>query len=350
MKLGKFGEPQLKRSILKGMQDNNDVVLSKAQVGVDAVVLHAIDGQMVTTTTTVSMPIQRPAYLAVVKAMNNLYVAGATPRGIMLAITVPEHFNESKVRALVDEAKGTMAKWENVSLLGGHTELSIHVSCPIISVTALGVTDCGFSQKALSEIVPDMDIIMTKWTGMEATYLLAENHYEKLCERFSKSYIDLALSFGDHISVSREAAVLKELGIHAMHDVSTGGVFAGIWEVLEPSGLGCRVDLKQIPIKQETIELAEYFNENPYMLTGAGSLLAVVADGQAIVEQLAEHDIFAAVIGKTTKAKQRAVCIEIEEEGEWIDTAKTRRRKAVEERYLIPPQSDAIYTLLSDIK
>ncbi len=347
MKLGKLGESQLKRSVLKQIADKNGIVLSKTQVGVDAAIMDMSNGQLAIATATVSIPIKRPAFLAITRAMNNLTVAGALPKGVSLALTVPAHYSENKVRLLVEETQNALDKWENVSLLGGHTELSEHVTCPIVSVTAVGTTYKGFSQKALKDITPDMDIIMTKWAGMEATYLLAENRYEDLCTKLPASYVMVAYQFGEHLSIEKEATLLSNMGVQAMHDVSTGGVFAGIWELMESSGLGCRVDLKRIPIKQETIEVMEFVNENPYMVAGGGSLLAVVENGEQIVEKLCEAGIYAAVIGKTTKDKKRTICIDIEEEGEWVDTAKTRRRKAVEERYLTPPQSDALYTLLS---
>lgn len=58
-----------------------------------------------------------------------------------------------------------------------------------------------------------------------------------------------------------------------MHDLSQGGIFTALWEMAERAGVGLEVDLKRIPVKQETIELCEYFDINPYNLYSAGALL-----------------------------------------------------------------------------
>ena len=42
--------------------------------------------------------------------------------------------------------------------------------------------------------------------------------------------------------------------------------------------VGLSIDLKNIPIKQHTIEVCEYFNLNPYMLRSGGTLLLACAN------------------------------------------------------------------------
>lgn len=46
-------------------------------------------------------------------------------------------------------------------------------------------------------------------------------------------------------------------GVHAMHDVTEGGIFGALWEMGAASGVGIVADLDKIPIRQETIELCE---------------------------------------------------------------------------------------------
>ena len=60
------------------------------------------------------------------------------------------------------------------------------------------------------------------------------------------------------------------------------------------------IDLKKIPIRQETIEICEFFDLNPYGLLSGGSLLIVAEDGDGMVKALQEAGIPAAVIGRTT--------------------------------------------------
>ena len=62
-----------------------------------------------------------------------------------------------------------------------------------------------------------------------------------------------------YISVQSEAAVAVTSGVSAMHDVTEGGIFGALWEMAEASGVGLEIDLKKIPIRQETVEVCEFF-------------------------------------------------------------------------------------------
>ena len=42
--------------------------------------------------------------------------------------------------------------------------------------------------------------------------------------------------------------------VFAMHDVTEGGIFGALWEMAEASGVGLEIDVKKIPIRQETVE------------------------------------------------------------------------------------------------
>lgn len=350
MKPGKLPESHLKRSVLRKLNRQNPSVYGQPQPGMDAVRLDA--NGFVTAQAVVELPVRYPARLAVIKAMNNLLAGGGRPVGIALTLLVPESANETLVRTLTEEAAAQAAGYGDVGIMGGDVRITPSVTVPVVMVTACGVPvaaeDSAGSrgQQALYEVKPDMDIVMTKWIAMEATWLLAENCRDALHNRFANAYIDNGLAFGEHLSVAPEAEVLNELGLFARHDASYGGIFGCLWELLEPSGLGCHVELSRIPVQQESIEFAEFFNVNPYMLSGGGSILAVAPDGRQVVDALAGRDIFGAVIGHTTKDKARAILTPLPEEEESDDLAKTRRRHEAEVRYLVPGQSDELFRIL----
>ena len=65
----------------------------------------------------------------------------------------------------------------------------------------------------------------------------------------------------------------------------------------EQAKVGLDVELKRIPICQETIEICEYFSLNPYQMFCTDTLLAAVPDGAQLVRKLAGAQIPAAVIG-----------------------------------------------------
>ena len=71
-----------------------------------------------------------------------------------------------------------------------------------------------------------------------------------------------------------------------MHDVTEGGIFGALWEMAEASGVGLEIDLKKIPIRQETVEVCEFFGVNPYLLISSGCMLMAAQDGNHLVREL----------------------------------------------------------------
>ena len=104
-----------------------------------------------------------------------------------------------------------------------------------------------------------MDVIVTKWVGLEGTAILATEHRKELSARYAQPFLDKAAKYIDYLSIRSEAAVAAKSGVAAMHDLSEGGVFGALWELGQCSGVGLEIDLKKIPIRQETIEICEFF-------------------------------------------------------------------------------------------
>ena len=94
--------------------------------------------------------------------------------------------------------------------------------------------------------------------------------------------------------------------------------------------LGLQVNHKCIPVKQETIEICNYFDINPYMLEGTGALVAVARDGETLASELRQSGFVATVIGHMTKDKNRLVVINEDEK-----------------RFLAPVKGDEIYKLVA---
>ena len=92
------------------------------------------------------------------------------------------------------------------------------------------------------------------------------------------------------LSVIPEAATAVKSGVGAMHDVTEGGIFGALWELAEASGVGLEIELKKIPLKQETVEICEFFGINPYELISSGVMLMAAKDGNRLVMELAKEE------------------------------------------------------------
>jgi len=130
------------------------------------------------------------------------------------------------------------------------------------------------------------------------------------------------------LSVIPEAAIAVGTGVSAMHDVTEGGIFGALWEMAEASDVGLEIEWKKIPVKQETIEICEFFGINPYELISSGAMLMAAEDGNKLVLDLKKAGIEACVIGKATAANDRVLI-----NGE-------------ERRFLEPPKTDELYKVL----
>ena len=65
---------------------------------------------------------------------------------------------------------------------------------------------------------------------------------------------------------------------------------------------------RNIPILQETVEVCELADVNPYRLMSGGCYLLAADSGWALARSLQAAGIPAAVIGRITKDKKRLIC------------------------------------------
>ncbi len=172
-----------------------------------------------------------------------------------------------------------------------------------------------------------MDLVVTKWIAMEATARLAKEKKEELLIRFPAAMIHTAENFEKQLSIETEARAASHFGSEYMRALEEGGIFTALWKLAEEAKAGLEVDLRKIPVRQETIEICEFFDLNPYNLLSGGSLLAAVPRGTEFAEYLQREGTEAVVIGRLTSGNDRIL---------WNDGNK---------RFLDRPQKEEIYKI-----
>ena len=328
MKVGKVPENVLKRSVFKQLHTTRKEVLLGAGVGEDCAAMKlAEDEVFVISTDPITGAAKDIGALAVQITVNDLASAGAEPIGIMLTVLLPEYVEEKDLKTVMAQVEEACEK-NHIQVMVGHTEVTKVVNQIVISVTGVGKAKEG-RVISTAGVKPGMDIIVTKWIGIEGTAILAKEKEAALRERYSQPFIDKAKELDRYISVLSEAATAVKSGVAAMHDVTEGGIFGALWEIAEASGVGLEIDLKKIPLKQETVEICEFFGINPYELISSGSMLMAAKDGNGLVMELEKAGIPAVVIGKATDSNDRVL---LNEE---------------ERRFLEPPKTDELYKALS---
>ncbi len=312
----------MKRSVLRKIDVHRQEVIDGAGVGTDCAVLSFADADdVVLSAAPVNAPVGEVSACAVTTALNNIAAGGAEPVGVLLSILLPENTEEEALRYMMEQARD-ICRACGVQIVGGHTEVAPGVLYPVVTATGIGKRQAG---RAMRGVGPNMDLVVSKWIGLEGTVRLAVEHRQELCARYPARMIDEAADYRRFLSVIPEAATAVKSGACGMHDVSGGGIYAALWELAQRAGVGLAVDLKKIPVRQETIEICEFFGLNPYELLSGGCLLMAAENGAALVEALEREDIPAAVIGQTTEGSERVV---------YNDGEK---------RYLDKPKTDQIY-------
>ncbi|NLJ96257.1 MAG: hydrogenase maturation factor [Clostridiales bacterium] len=327
MNIGKIPETVLKRSVLKQIKHRRDEVLVAPSVGIDCSIIGLSNNDLIVMSTDPLVGlIDDLGCLAVNITANNIASCGAEIIGIMLSILLPEGTLEQELKKLMQDVEATCHRL-NIDILGGHTEVTNVVNQPVITVTGIGKTRQESIKKS-SKLMPGQEIVMTKWAGIEATAILSKAKEKELITKYSLSFIQGAKKMLEYISVVPEAKIATDIGVVSMHDVRRGGIFGALWEMAAASKLGLEVDLKKIQLKQETVEICEFYDLNPYTLTSGGSMLIVTDRANYLVERLMEAGILATAIGHIKEGNDRIII----NEGEI--------------RYLEPPKSDEIYKVM----
>ncbi len=326
MRIGKITENALKRSVLKQIKTEFKNETSAA-VGTDCA--FSKEKKTFSTICPVTENISDSGYYAVVKAVNGLLVQGIKPEQVNLSILLPPDAEEAEIKQIVKVAIEA-SRLSGVIYTGGHTEVTGSVNRPVITAVCTGSEIKKGAEHLISGKAKAGDfLVISKWIGMEGSAMLAKEKFEELKTKYPAPFIDDAADFKRHLCIAEDMDVAIAAGITAAHDLSNGGVFAGLWEIAQKQGLGLKADLRSIPVRQETIEICEFFELNPYQLLSGGAVIFATDNGEKLATALLERGIPAAVVGQLSEGKGKTLV------------------NADETRFLDLPQSDEIHRILN---
>ena len=249
MKLGKVSNTVFDRSVFKRLTKRGCLNVNKPLAGQEA---HLIDDTVVSEATG-----KFPVY----KVANNI----AAQRGKMQAVScvtiLDERSREIRLREIVDELERQCSK-VGVSILSMNSTVSDSVNKPVTSVTGIGK-----SGDAVQKAKPDQDIIMVGSIGLSGIRAIVDAKKDEILKLYSEDVIDKALGEEENLLIVKAAeyfADIEKEGV--MYAASEGGIAAALWNMAELSGVGLDIDFRSIPVKQEIVEICEFFDINPYLL------------------------------------------------------------------------------------
>ena len=256
--------------------------------------------------------------IAWVKAINNFSCSGCEAVGARVTMLLPEDTKESFIKGCMAELR-KLSERDGIQIAGGHTQVSAAVVSAIFTVEVFGKACGKYNNK--KAIADGSSIVMCGYAGMLGTDLIIKNNSEVIANRFG-NYFSKGYVFGtENCSISDAAKVVKQFetsvakvanqfdmsAVSYMHDVSCGGVYAALWQLGRYADCGFIVNNDRIAIRQETIEICEALEKNPYLIDGTGGLLIVCNEPEELLAAFAENGIEARLIGRIGKSKERCV-------------------------------------------
>ena len=300
LSLGKVPTPLLRRLLASTTRRRDPRVVVGPGIGLDAAAIDFGRTYLIAKTDPITLVGEDIGAYALTINANDLATMGATPRWFLVSMLLPQGTSPRQVTQLFVQLDRA-CRGLNVSLCGGHTEITDGVARPIVVGCLLGECPKG-RLITTAGVRPGDAILLTKGIPIEAVSILAREKLSKLTRRYPPGFVARCRRYLSHpgISVVRDAAVaLRAGGVHAMHDPTEGGLSAALYELAEAAGVGLRIEERAIPILPEGKRLCADFGLDPLGAIASGALLIAAdpAAEPAILRRLTRSGITAARIG-----------------------------------------------------
>ncbi len=305
--VGKLPARQLEKLLARHARQDPRVLVGPG-IGEDAAVIDMGERCLVAKTDPITFASDEIGWYAVHVNANDVACCGARPRWFLATLLLPEHETTADLVEAIFEQIATACGELDVTLCGGHTEITHGLDRPIVIGQMLGEVGHDTYVRGAGARAGDA-IILTKGIAVEGTALIARDKPDALAGVMDAQELERCAGFlrDPGISVVPDVRLALEAGeVHALHDPTEGGIATGLWELAEAAGLGLRVDSDRIPVLPECALMCQHLGLDPLGLIGSGSLLIAAPgeDARRIVEKLNDANIAATVIGELTGADQ----------------------------------------------
>jgi len=319
MKPGKLPNDALSKMLAR-LPGGDPRVIVGPGVGEDAAVIEWGDRLLVAKTDPITFASDLIGWYAVHVNANDIAVMGGEPRWFMATLLLPEELSEGDVSEIADQI-AQAARGLAVTVVGGHTEITLGLDRPIVVGCMLGettrdrlVTSAGAN--------PGDTLILAGYVAIEGTALLAREAEKTLLSRGVGGDVlaearGLLRSPGISVVAAARAAV-EAGGVTALHDPTEGGLATGIREVATASGVGFEVREEEIPVLPVTRTICDTLSLDLLGVISSGALLAAVRPEAAerVVSAIRGQGSVAHVIGAVTPSDR----------GLWLRRGRSRRR------------------------
>lgn len=258
---------------------------------------------------------ERAAWFAIHIIASDSVTSGLKPTYLSIDLNLPMQINKEQLKTIWDVINRECIKI-GITIITGHTARYEDCHYPMVG----GATIIGIGE--LNEYVtPNLarsgdKIIVTKGPAIEASGIFAAMFPEKLENKFGSHFSQKAQELFYKMSVVEDGMTAisvgrRDDGVTAMHDATECGLWGGLFEIGQSSGLGVRVEKEKIVMEECVEEICEFFGIDPYTSISEGSLILTCREHKAdkIVDTLLKKGIKASVVGELTQPEKGMVMI-----------------------------------------
>ncbi len=272
--VGKLPVHLLER-LLRRLPVNDHRLLLGPGIGRDAAVISLGGACLIAKTDPITFATDEIGWYAVHVNANDIACMGGQPKWFLACVLLPQDSATEELASHIHNSILDACAELNVSLAGGHTEITWGLDRPIVIGQMLGEAPSAKVVTGAS-LAPGARLLLAKGIAIEGTSIIARERGQSLAGLAAPDLLRRAAGFlrQPGLSVVAQAmAAVAGPGVLAMHDPTEGGLASGAWEMARRAGLGLRVRLDRICVYEETRVLAQALNLDPLGLIASGALL-----------------------------------------------------------------------------
>jgi hydrogenase expression/formation protein HypE len=319
--IGKISPEVFEELIYPRLGKKRDSVLVPPQNGVDVGIVE-IGNQAVAITTDPVFIVpeygyDRAAWFAIHILASDVVTSGLSPTYLSIDLNLPMEMNEDQLETMW---KIMHQECENLGMavVCGHTARYENCHFPMVggaTVMAVGPKD-GYVTPKFAKAGDK--IIITKGPAIESSGIFATMFPQKIAAAFGQKFSDKAQDLFYQMSVVEDAMTavsigVRDEGVSAMHDATECGIWGGVFELAQASGLGARLDKDAIVVAEGVVEICDFFGiQDPYAAISEGTLILSCRPrkADALVKALLSKKIPASIAGELTDPDHGIIVIE----------------------------------------
>ncbi len=319
--IGKISPEVFEELIYPRLGAKRSSVLVPPQNGVDVGIVEIGDQAVAMTTDPVFIVpeygFERAAWFAIHILASDVATSGLPPTYLSIDLNLPMEMNEDQLETMWKVMHRECEKL-GMAVVCGHTARYENCHYPMVggaTVLAVGSKDQYVTPRLANR---GDHVIITKGPAIEASGIFAAMFPDKIASAFGKSFSDQSQKLFYQMSVVEDAMTavgvgVREDGVTAMHDATECGIWGGVYEMAQASGMGIRIDKDKILIEEGISEICDLFGiDDPYAAISEGTMIisCLPSRSEAVVDALQEKGIKSSVAGELTNPKEGITVIE----------------------------------------